>query len=116
MAIEMEDLPRPRGAIATGKYELADGCAEFFGSHVLYIIARGPAVLGRFGRSGILRGSIDGALITASWEDGKRKGWMRLTLDQTGQSCACEYGTFEPASNAAGRSVLKKLGRRRREK
>ncbi len=93
----------------SGKYRLEPAGADFFGTNTVRFIERGSAVIGRFGRSGVIRGSIDGRLVEAQWSDRQRHGWMRLHCSTDYKSCDCEYGTQDGPE--CGRATLSRVAR-----
>lgn len=77
---------------ASGKYRFETDSPEFFGSGTIHVIARGQSVIGRFGRVGVMRGSIEGRILKAEWTEGERRGWISLEFAPDYKSCICTYG------------------------
>ncbi len=83
-----------------GQYQLDDPEAAFFGARTLRFIARDAYVTGRFGREGVIRGSVDGHELSAQWHDKERTGWLRVRFAPSFKTGELEYGV-----NANGTSV-----------
>lgn len=95
----------------SGKYRMDAASAEFFGSRTICLIGRGSEILGRFGRTGTIRGSLAGYVADAVWHDFHREGWMTLTFDAGFTSCYCRYGIDR--KTVLGRFTLSRILRKR---
>ena len=87
---------------ATGHYRLDGESKVFFGSPVMHIIQRGERLIGRFGRHGVVRGSISDGSMEASWKAGDRHGWLKLVFDPSSRSLEGSYGVGPATSPPAG--------------
>jgi hypothetical protein len=85
--------------------------AQFFGSESLSLIARGTSIIGRFGRTGSIRGTLAGYAGDAVWRDVERQGQMSLTFSDDYSSCVCEYGMR--GGPALGRVTMTRVCRTR---
>lgn len=95
-------------ANASGKYR-SENPSAFLGNSIIHLIVRDSTVLGRFGRVGVIRGSVTGLAVDARWRDNARNGWMKLTFTPDFRSCTCDYGIDE--GPALGHSLLSKVSR-----
>lgn len=77
---------------ATGKYRLEGDSAEFFSAKTISLIARGSLIIGRFGKTGGIRGTLMDHFAEAAWRDAKRNGWITFWFAPDFGSCRCEYG------------------------
>lgn len=98
-----------------GQYELEDAVAAFFGSRTLRFIAREAHVTGRFGREGVIRGSVTGNELSAQWHDKQRHGWLRVHFAPSFKTGELEYGT-DPDQDLAQRSTMVRVVRSARTK
>ncbi len=88
-----------------GQYQLDDAVAEFFGARTLRFIARDTYVTGRFGREGVIRGSVNGHELLAQWHDKERAGWLRVHFAPSFKTGDLEYGV-NANGTSVGRSVM----------
>ncbi len=98
-----------------GQYQLEDTVAAFFGARTLRFVARDAYVTGRFGREGVIRGSVSGQELLAQWHDKARHGWLRVRFAPSFKTAELEYG-FENNSGPAGRSMIVRVVRSTRAK
>ncbi len=98
-----------------GQYQVDDAVATFFGSRTLRFIARDTYVTGRFGREGVIRGSVSGHELSAQWHDKQRHGWLRVRFAPSFKTGELEYG-MEPEQGLAGRSMMVRVVRTARTK
>ena len=83
---------------ASGQYRLDPDSATFFGCQNVRLIARGSLMIGRFGRNGVISGSLAGLHANTVWHDAARKGWMNLSFHADLNIGDFEYGLQgEPA-------------------
>lgn len=75
------------------------------------IIERESSVIGRFGREGVIHGSVSGHVLDAEWRDRTRQGWLKLAFDPSYKRCECEYGTETNGKTVLGHAVLTKIER-----
>lgn len=75
------------------------------------LIARDSGVIGRFGRTGMLRGSLANGVLTADWRDVRRTGWITMTFAGDYTSCICLYGLDR--GPALARAILTRVFRKR---
>jgi hypothetical protein len=92
---------------ATGHYRFDDESKVFFGSPVLHLIQRGDRLVGRFGRRGVVRGSISDGSMEASWKSGERCGWIRARFDPRRRVFEGVYGLGETSSPPAGHCLAR---------
>jgi hypothetical protein len=85
-----------------GHYRLDDEAKVFFEAPIMHIMRRGNAVVGRFGRRGVISGSMKGLSLEARWKSRERAGWLRVTFDPAHQSFSGDYG-LEVDTPAVGR-------------
>lgn len=95
----------------SGKYRLDAASGSFFGTGTMSLIARRTTIIGRFARTGTIRGSLTGRVADATWHDANREGWMKLTFAPDYASCTCEYGMR--GGPAIGTATLDKVSRMR---
>lgn len=92
-------------------YRLDSAAQHYLDSSLLHLIVRGSDVVGRYGRYGVLRGTLDGSELTASLTDGPKQGWFRASFDAMYDAFegTCAYGR-EPANECriAGSRAEKK--------
>jgi hypothetical protein len=81
----------------TGQYRLDPNADRFFGARTVHFRQIENAVLGRFGRRGTLRGSMDARVLRANWKNDDSIGWLVLTFDEKFSGFQGEYGTDETA-------------------
>jgi len=80
--------------------------AVFFDATVVRFIHRDGSVIGRSGRHGSIHGSMTDRVLSASWKDQVRDGWMTLTFDGSYRLFEGEYGTgAQTASRCTGEKV-----------
>ena len=77
---------------ATGSYHFDSASALFFRTPVLRLLQRDGRVVGRFGRRGILKGTLSDLTLEARWSDRERTGWLKLTFDDSYQHFEGRYG------------------------
>jgi hypothetical protein len=75
-----------------GHFRLDEESKAFFGSPVIHLIRRGDAIIGRFGRRGIISGLMLGPILEARWKKRDRNGWLRVTFDPSFRSFSGDYG------------------------
>lgn len=85
----------------TGQYRFDPGGDRFFGARTVHLRQIDNAVLGRFGRRGTLKGSIDARVLRAQWKYDDTIGWLVLTFDEKFNGFQGEYGTGEAAAEAS---------------
>ena len=78
-----------------GQYELEHEVAAFFGARILKFVTHNAYVTGRFGRDGVIRGSLNGQELLAQWHDEARQGWMRVRFAPSFKTAELEYGMNE---------------------
>lgn len=78
---------------ASGKYRFQAPSGEPFGSATIHLIARGETVLGRFGRVGVIHGSLQGRVVNGQWTKREDRGWIVLEFAPDFKSCTYTYGT-----------------------
>lgn len=61
----------------------------------MHLVQRGDRLIGRFGRRGVVRGSLSGDVLEAGWKVGTRSGWLRVAFDRENRSFAGFYGLGE---------------------
>ena len=92
-------------------YRLDADTRQYLDSSLLHLIVRGSDVVGRYGRYGVIRGTLDGSELTASLNDGPNRGWLRASFDAVYDTFegTCAYGR-EPANECriSGSRVEKK--------
>jgi hypothetical protein len=98
-----------------GQYQLDDAVAEFFGARTLRFIARDSYVTGRFGREGVIRGSVSGHELAAQWHDKQRHGWLRVHFTPSFKTGELEYGE-DANGDEVGRSMMVRVVRTARAK
>jgi hypothetical protein len=98
-----------------GQYQLEDAVAAFFGARTLKFIARDSYVTGRFGREGVIRGSVAGQELLAQWHDKARHGWMRVHFAPSFKTAEMEYGENTSGETLA-RSMIVRVVRSSRAK
>ena len=96
---------------ASGKYRIDAGSSDFFRTTTIRIISRGQSIIGRFGRTGTLRGSFTESVADIVWHDASREGWMECIFAADCKSGTCEYGLRDGPS--LGRLTLTKISRSR---
>ena len=94
---------------ASGQYRLDADSATFFGCQNVRLIARGSLVIGRFGRNGVISGSLTGLHANAVWHDAARKGWINFSFDADLGAGDFEYGLQGQAAIRTGK--LRRLSR-----
>ncbi|HET9029671.1 MAG TPA: hypothetical protein VFN49_05795 [Candidatus Aquilonibacter sp.] len=77
----------------SGQYQLEETVAAFFGARTVKLVARDAYVTGRFGREGVIRGSVRDHEVIAQWHDRSRKGWLRIHFAASFATGELEYGT-----------------------
>jgi hypothetical protein len=87
---------------ATGHYRLDGESKAFFGSPVMHFIQRDDRIIGRFGRRGVVRGSISNGTLTISWKSGPRCGWLKARFNPIRRSFEGVYGLGEATSPPLG--------------
>jgi hypothetical protein len=95
----------------TGQYRLDSNSDRFFGARTMHFRQIDSAVLGRFGRRGTLKGSMDARVLRANWKNDESIGWLVLTFDDKFAAFHGEYGAGEPAAEgtiSAKRDVRKR--------
>ena len=92
-----------RTVAATGIYGLDPEAAAFFGARALRLVNRGDIVVGRFGRSGRIRGTISDGLLVATWKADTREGWLTLAFAPSFGSFQGECGEYEKRHSFRGR-------------
>jgi hypothetical protein len=95
----------------TGQYRLDTNTDRFFGATTVHFRQIEDEVLGRFGRRGTLKGSMDAHVLRAKWKNDESTGWLMLTFDDRFGGFRGEYGTSETA--AAGTISAKRDVRKR---
>ncbi len=95
----MAEYTDGRVRTATGTYRLDPISAAFFDATVIRFIHRDGSVIGRFGRHGSIRGSMTDGVLSASWKDQVRDGWMKLAFDGSYRLFEGEYGTGDETTN-----------------
>ena len=98
-----------------GQYQLDSDVAVFFGARTLKFIARDSYVTGRFGREGVIRGSVSGHEVLAEWHDKERRGWIRIHFSPSYKTAELEYGV-DTSGESLGRSVMVRVVRSTRVK
>lgn len=98
-----------------GQYQLEDAVAAFFGARTLRFIARDSYVTGRFGREGVIRGSVSGHELLAQWHDKQRQGWLRVHFAPSFKTAELEYGEDSNGSSV-GHSMMVRVVRSTRTK
>lgn len=98
-----------------GQYQLEDAVAAFFGARTLRFIARDSYVTGRFGREGVIRGSVSGHELLAQWHDKERQGWLRVHFAPSFKTAELEYGV-DANGTSVGRSMIVRVVRSTRTK
>ena len=98
-----------------GQYELDDAVAAFFGARTLRFIARDEYVTGRFGREGVIRGSVNGHELSAQWHDKQRNGWLRVRFAPSFKTGELEYGVNTNVTSV-GHSTMTRVVRSTRLK
>lgn len=98
-----------------GQYQLEDAVATFFGARTLRFVARESYVTGRFGREGVIRGSVSGHELLAQWHDKERRGWLRVRFAPSFKTAELEYG-IDNNGAPAGRSMIARVVRSTRLK
>jgi hypothetical protein len=109
----MSALRRLRSASGTYRFNAAG--ATFFGSPMVHFIVRDGAIVGRFGRTGTMRGSLSGLLAHVWWQMRDREGWVTLHFEPHFKSCVCEYGLRDgPAVGSSSMSIVSRSSRAQR--
>ncbi len=99
----------------TGQYRFDPEADRFFGARTVHFRQIENSVLGRFGRRGTLKGSIDGRVLRAQWKYDEGAGWLVLTFDEKFSGFQGEYGTGEaPAEGPAAGKISAKRDVRKR--
>ena len=88
---------------ATGAYGLDSAAATFFGALAFRFVHRDDVVVGRFGRSGRIEGTMKDRLLVATWDDDARRGWLTLAFAPSFGSFRGDYGEYEERHSVRGR-------------
>jgi len=88
---------------ASGKYRVDAAFAEFLGAPLLRLIQHGDSVHGRYGRRGVVYGTLRDRTFLGEWRDNAREGWLRLDFDPSYASCDGEYGIHKPEPTVLGK-------------
>lgn len=100
-----ETYHEPKMRTLNGQYELEHDIAAFFGARTMRFVARDSYVTGRFGREGVIRGSMNGHELLAQWRDKRRSGWLRIRFAPSFKTAELEFGV-DASSESLGHSVL----------
>ena len=88
---------------ATGAYGLDSAAATFFRARAFKFVHRNNIVVGRFGRSGRIEGTMNDRLLVATWNDDARRGWLTLAFAPSFFSFRGDYGEYEARHSVRGR-------------
>jgi hypothetical protein len=90
----------------SGQYRLDPNVGRFFGAQTVHFRQVENAVLGRFGRYGTLRGSMDCGVLRARWKNDATIGWVVLRFDESLSTFQGEYGTYDASSQATPEGTI----------
>lgn len=85
----------------TGQFSMDAGAQQFFGARTLHFRQLERNVLGRFGRRGTLKGTMEGHVLRAQWKNDMRLGWLVATFDAGFTSFQGQYGVLDNGRETA---------------
>lgn len=85
----------------TGQYRLDANAQQFFGAPTLHFRQVEQNVLGRFGRRGTLKGTVEAHILRARWKNDTQVGWLVATFDAAFESFQGQYGVFDDGMETA---------------
>jgi hypothetical protein len=79
----------------TGQYRLDANAQQFFGAPTLHFRQVEQNVLGRFGRRGTLKGTVEEYVLRARWKNDAQAGWLVAKFDAGFASFQGQYGVLD---------------------
>jgi len=93
---------RTATATATATYALDRDARAFFATKAFRFVHRHESIVGKFGRYGSIKGTMNDRLLIATWRDETRRGWLTLAFSRSFRSFRGNYGQYEERRSVRG--------------